>query len=346
MSSDLPEQKSEEIHVTGPKENLDDHVTGPREKSDDHVSFRAPSTSVYVVASVAVALALFFLLWWMLNTSGDEAPWIPAGLAASVVLLVALAAREVVLRRALTRHILEKERRDYRVADFRRKKRSVSLDYYSSAMRALQKHSDAADKQDALPEAHLEVYQACREYLAKVDDALRASRLSAQSAVTLRAGQERARTLQKHHLLLWAAASAREWTSESQKRLQPEKKAEVARKALDVIDSALKIYPNEPQLLQSANAIREHIASLRVAHWVELAERASFKGQTTRAIEHYQDALFYLSKDKEMGFELRLQIAERINAEIENLRSADLREEKEIAKQDAHIVDEASADKE
>ena len=30
----------------------------------------------------------------MLHTSGDEAPWVPAGLAASVVMLVAIAARE------------------------------------------------------------------------------------------------------------------------------------------------------------------------------------------------------------------------------------------------------------
>ncbi|HEU4480047.1 MAG TPA: hypothetical protein VFR80_16135, partial [Pyrinomonadaceae bacterium] len=38
---------------------------------------------------------------------GDEAPWISAGLAAGLVLLIALSAREVVMRRAWTRYLLE-----------------------------------------------------------------------------------------------------------------------------------------------------------------------------------------------------------------------------------------------
>ena len=67
----------------------------------------------------ATAAALFFALWWMLHTSGDEAPWVPAGLAASVVMLVALAAREVIMRRAWTRYILEQDRRGQHVSDAR-----------------------------------------------------------------------------------------------------------------------------------------------------------------------------------------------------------------------------------
>ena len=37
-----------------------------------------------MVALVA-AMVLFLGLWWMLVSGGDEAPWLPAGLAASVV---------------------------------------------------------------------------------------------------------------------------------------------------------------------------------------------------------------------------------------------------------------------
>src|SRR5437870_9525523 len=80
-----------------------------------HSRPRMPSTSGYMVAASATAGALFFLLWWMLQ--GEENPWVPAGLAASVVMLVAVAAREVVIRRAWTRHILEQDkfgRSDYR----------------------------------------------------------------------------------------------------------------------------------------------------------------------------------------------------------------------------------------
>ena len=68
---------------------------------------RMPSSTGYMIAAVAAAIALFFALWWMLIVGGDEAPWVPAGLAASVVLLVALSAREVVMRRAWTRYLLE-----------------------------------------------------------------------------------------------------------------------------------------------------------------------------------------------------------------------------------------------
>ena len=58
-----------------------------------------------MVASAAAAASLFFVLWWMLQS--EEHPWVPAGLAASVVMLVAASAREVVMRRAWTRHVLE-----------------------------------------------------------------------------------------------------------------------------------------------------------------------------------------------------------------------------------------------
>src|SRR2546426_4574343 len=53
-----------------------------------HSRPRMPSTSGYMVAASATAGALFFLLWWMLQ--GEENPWVPAGLAASVVMLVAV----------------------------------------------------------------------------------------------------------------------------------------------------------------------------------------------------------------------------------------------------------------
>src|SRR4051794_19801738 len=64
---------------------------------------RVPSSSGYIIAAGATAAALFFTLWWMLHSGGDDAPWVPAGLAASVVMLVAVAAREVVMRRAWSR---------------------------------------------------------------------------------------------------------------------------------------------------------------------------------------------------------------------------------------------------
>jgi len=66
-----------------------------------------PSSVGYLVGAIVLSAGLFLGLWWILVSGGDEAPWLPAGLAASVVLLVALSAREVVMRRAWTRYLLE-----------------------------------------------------------------------------------------------------------------------------------------------------------------------------------------------------------------------------------------------
>src|ERR1043166_4411299 len=79
----------------------------PRPQSRASARARMPSSTGYLISAIVIALGLFFGLWWILVSVGDEAPWLPAGLAASVVLLVALSAREVVMRRAWTRYLLE-----------------------------------------------------------------------------------------------------------------------------------------------------------------------------------------------------------------------------------------------
>ncbi|PYS49532.1 MAG: hypothetical protein DMF68_09685 [Acidobacteria bacterium] len=291
---------------------------------------RMPSSSGYILAAGATAAVLFFLLWWMLRSGGDEAPWVPAGLAASVVMLVAIAAREVVMRRAWTRYILEQRRREQIKAETSQRisssgssqsdRRSRTLDSYSAALRSVQKRCAEADAPGALPEAHLEAYLACQEYLEGADDALRSSSISSEMRIQLRAGQGRVRVLAKHHMLGWARTSSRALTHEAQQRFRMSDKIETARRALNVIDSALKLYPEESELKESETAIHEFVASVKVSHWVELAERASFKGNYSRAIDRYRDALFYLSREA-IREETRVEMAERIGREIEMLRA-------------------------
>lgn len=288
---------------------------------------RIPSTYGYMATAGASAAALFFALWWMLHTSGDEAPWVPAGLAASVVMLVALAAREVIMRRAWTRYILEQDRRGQPASEARVERQqsggnssSRSTSRHAAALRELQRQSAEADAAGSLPNLHLEAYHLCKDYLASTEEALRTRGVNSQSLAALRAGQDRVRHLQKHHLLTWASGSSRALTFEAQRRVTVSDKIEMALRALDVIDSALKIYPDEAELNESATAIREYISSVKVAHWVELAERAAFKGQFRRAIDRYRDALFYLSREQ-MSEEVRHENAERLSREIELLRA-------------------------
>jgi tetratricopeptide (TPR) repeat protein len=270
-----------------------------------------------MTAAAAASAALFFVLWWMLQ--GEDNPWVPAGLAASVVMLVAASARILVVRRR-TRFPGEKNHQGGR-GPMRRPSGKVmqSTSLHSAALRALQKQSLDADARDLPPQAHREIFDLCSDYLNGAEQALLSPALPAEGRLALRAGQERARTLQRHHLLTWARGSARSLTYEAQQRERLYEKVETANRALECIDSALKVYPDEEELKVSARAVREFITSIRVAHWVELAERAAFKGYYRRAIDRYRDALFYLTRDgpdqaREAG-------AERITREIELLRA-------------------------
>lgn len=272
-------------------------------------------------------MALFFGLWWMLVSGGDEAPWIPAGLAASVVLLVALSAREVIMRRAWTRYLLdqrgEQSSRKSERKSTSSKPQSTSL--LSEAWRVIQKQSADADS-ETNPESHFELFHLCQDYLNSADEALKSNNLLAEKRIAVRAGQERVRAIQKHHLLTWARDSVRSLTYDAQQRARTSDKIETANRALHCLDSALKFYPDEVDLKESRLAILEFVGSVKVAHWVELAERSAFKGHYRRAIERYKDALFYLNREV-VKEEIRVPGIERIGHEIEALQSR-LRQQK------------------
>ena len=287
---------------------------------------RLPSTFGYMFAAVIVAGALFITIWWLLSASGDDAPLLPAGLAASVVLLIALAAREIVMRRAWARYTHELELRmgagePLKLQTAGPAGGKVKVKTTGASFRALQQRLVQADEVGTQqPEAHLEAYRLCEQYLANSEDAIRAPGVATDVRVALRAGQERVRELQKHHLLAWARGEAQRLTHEAQRRASPSARIETAMRAVDVINEALQVYPDEPALRDSALAVRNFIASVKVAHWVELAERAAFRGRYTRAIARYRDALFYLSR-AEMSDDARDEAAKRINREIELLRA-------------------------
>jgi len=270
------------------------------------------------MAALAAAATLFFLLWWMLQD--EENPWIPAGLAASVVLLIAVLARMMVGRRERAR---PRERHVFNGSHSSSSHRvpsgiMQSTSLHAAALRSLLKHSAEADVKDSA-EVHRELYDLCAEYLAGAERALNSPRTQADGRVALRAGQDRVRELQKHHLLTWARLSAQLLTREAQQRVRLYEKVETANRALNYIETALKVYPDEEELNVSAGAVREFITSSRVAHWVELAERAAFKGYFQRAIDCYGDALFYLSRDRPGA--TGEAAAEKIVKEIEMLRA-------------------------
>jgi hypothetical protein len=235
-----------------------------------------------------------------------------------------LSAREVVMRRAWTRYLLEngiqqKPSRRSRQSS-RSQKKGFSASLHSAALRAIQKQSSAADRPGSAPDMHLDVAQLCHDYLASTDEAIRSGSHGSEKGIALRASQERVRALHRHHLLTWARGQSQLLTYEAQQRARTFDKIETATRALDCLDSALRIYPDEADLSESRVAIEGFIASVKVAHWVELAERSAFKGHSRRAIDRYRDALFYLNQDV-VKEDVRIAGTQKIEREIEKLRA-------------------------
>jgi hypothetical protein len=285
-----------------------------------HVRSRMPPSSTgYLVSAIVIAVGLFFGLWWILVRGGDDAPWLPAGLGASVVLLVALSAREVVMRRAWTKYLLENGIPEKKPAHTRQGSRSsrrgFSPSVHSAALRTIQKQSTAADAPGSSPDTHLEVAQLCHDYLSRSDELIRSGSFGSEKGIAIRAGQDRVRALHRHHLLGWARGQSQALTREAQQRARTFDKIETATRAIDCLDSTLRVYPDATELRESRLAIEEFIVSVKVARWVELAERSAFKGHYRRAIDHYQDALFYLNQDV-VKEEVRIAGTEKIEREI------------------------------
>jgi len=235
-------------------------------------------------------------------------------------MLVAASARLLVAKRTRTRYVRRQDSGEWRSRPQRRTSSKVmqSPSLHATALRALQKQSADADTKES-PEMHRELYEMCGEYLAGAGRALQSPSVPPDGRVALRAGQERVRNLQRHHLLTWARGAARALTHEAQQRVRLYEKLDTANRALDCLDTALKVYPDDEELRASDRAVREFMTSSRVAHWVELAERAAFKGHYQRAIDCYQDALFYLTRDRpEAAGEAA---AERITREIDLLKA-------------------------
>jgi hypothetical protein len=196
----------------------------------------------------------------------------------------------------------------------------LSSSVHSAALRAIQKRSRAADASGSTPDAHLDVAQLCHDYLASSDEVIKSGSFGSEKGIAIRAGQERVRALHKHHLLTWARGQSRALLYQAQQRARTFDKIETATRALDCIDSTLRVYPGEVELDESKVAIGEFIASVKVAHWVELAERSAFKGHYRRAIDRYRDALFYLNHGM-VKEDVRRAGTEKIESEIENLKT-------------------------
>lgn len=285
--------------------------------------FWLPAPNFYVLATI-LAVAVFFISWAFLNESEEEKPLISAGLLASMILAGAVILREVILRSARYKILLAQERIDHNISavqkrnpDFQ-KIAKLSLDKNKEILRQIESESRTAQTSGKLPEAHWQVFELCHQYLEQTARELEFAKIGSPRIHVLRQSRERVQNLHQHHLMAWSSLESRALIKEAKICVTISKKLENANKALNVLDSAIEFYPNDAELHESVWAVKEFIATVKVSHWIEQAERFAFKKNYKRAIDHYRDALFYLARENTRTAE-RDSIAEKINAEIEKL---------------------------
>ena len=263
--------------------------------------FWLPASNFYILAAAA-AIAFFFLVWGILHDGGGETPWVPAGIGSSFLLAAAVILREVVLRSARNRFLASERRLDIslraarpmtgRPADTAK----LTLERNSAILAQIAKKSDAAKVLGKFGEGHREVYELCEEYIDAVERELPNVGVGSPRLAALRRGRNIADERRHYHLLRWAEIESRLLMSEAKARSKIAEKLDTAQRALGVMDHALAVYPHDPDLLDSEKALRQFVASVKVASYIEKAERAAFKGNSKRALSLYQDGLFELDK--------------------------------------------------
>ena len=278
------------------------------------------SPKIYFPLTVIAALLTFWLIWSVLAGSAVELEWswLLSGVPAFALIGFATAVREVLLRRAQHELMFLHSRPSQTKTAVKTKAsnpRKFTLEQNATVLLSIQQKSDLANTSDTDAAKHHAAYLACQNYLETVERELATIHVSSPRLPALRKGHERAKTLHQHHLTRWAAEEARTLMREANVKTERNDKIEAARRALETLQIALQIYPNEQLLQDSTVPIREYVTSQRVSHYVEQAERYVFREQYQRAIDRYRDAQFFLSREAFDETE-RSYLTQKIESEI------------------------------
>lgn len=297
----------------------------PDRRSRTARPFWLPASGFYMLA-IAASGGTFFLVWGILHDGRDETPWIGAGLAASIVLGSAVFLREIILRNARERQVIEQRMLDRTLRGVRAAHpgvgtaHKITLEQNAQMLRHIEKKSEAARMFGKLPEGHREVFDLCDEYLAAISRELPNVAIGSPRIAAFKNGERVVREVHRFHMMQWAEIESRALSLESSKRVKVAEKIESAGRAVDIVDAALSHYPDEPALIESRTVLAEVISSLEVSSLVEKAERAEKRSNLKRALVHYRHALG-LVQTGFAGTEDDRAPYERITREIARLES-------------------------
>lgn len=290
-----------------------------------HVAFWLSASNYYVLAS-AVSLAVFFLVMGLLREGRDE-PYVPAGVAASAVLVAAVITRRAILKRIHVRvnaaRLLEQNLALLRAAA-PRPENKLTIEKNASILRELKRKSDAATVLAKYPDGHREVFQLCGQYLEINEREMQTVNPGSPRIAALRRGREIAEEYRRRHMLKWAEIETTALFEEAQAARKSADKIDLAARALNIIQSASTSYPTERKLTESADAIGEYIIKIKVADLVERAGRAETRGNVKLAVRHFKNALAELEKSMAASPD-RAAAAEKIRSQLERLSDHELK---------------------
>ena len=289
--------------------------------------FWLPASNYYVMTA-GIAVAMFFLLWGILHDGGDDAPWVASGISAGVFIIAAVLLREIFLRRARYRYLKAKQEFDRNLSGLyvngnrRPQPEKLTLEKNATLLRDIKKKSDAANVLGRFSAGHREVFELCGEYLVTVERELATISPQSPRLAALNKSRRSVAEFHRYHLLQWAAIETRGLMHEAGTRVESGSRIEAAQDALEIVDAALVYYPDDTALLDSRQLVADTLASIKVSHWVERAERAEFDGDYASARNFYRDALFYLGREGRSDA-ARDEAAARINEKIQRIERLD-----------------------
>lgn len=284
--------------------------------------FWLPASSFYFLAA-AVAIGVFFLVWAILVDSGEENPWIAAGLIASVSMIVAVFLREVILRLRSNSVVSAQRRLDHSLLSApvpvrEEDPRKLTLERNKILLDEITRKSEAAMVFGKLAESHREVFELCAAYLDVAQRELPTIGVGSPRLGAITRGRDRADRLHRRHMLKWAEIEIRSNTQAAAESVRQSQRMEKAERALSAARVAFEHYPDEPDIIRSKNAVEDLMHYLRATEALRRSARSEERGDIERALFHAMDAERSASLIKGDGAENSLP---RIRKEIERLRN-------------------------
>ena len=297
------------------------HKMRPRRKPQP---FRVPASTYYFL-SAGVAIAVFFLVWAILNDAKEESPWISSGIVASATLIAAGAARELVIRSIRERRLLEQRRLDRALLSVPivrpdTNPDKLTLQRSAAFLNEIQRKSDAAKVLSSIPASHREVFYLCDEYVRLVDKELPTVNVGSPRLGHFIKGRDLAVRFHRYHMLKWAEGEAVAFARSTAPLNDPARRLEAATATLSAIESAAAHYPEERILDESGRAVKEIMASLRVRVLIDRARNAKLEGSREQVRSLIDEAETAVRKASELGYGPNA-VLDALNEEIELLRT-------------------------